>query len=1145
MKKILLLLSLFCLFYSTVSFATDGYGPLLVNQIESTFFDQGSVSPAKIDRYRLNVETAQNEIQKSLIDYYIHVGQKTPDEAIKKAKSTSLAQAYERLNEIIAKLKVAHGKEAYALGEAALHLGYAVRSEGRWMDYDEIAGYAKGIFKRYEVKKRNQSQSEASNLWNASESRFYSQPELMKMKANGADLSKLNPLGDSSYWTNINPQLQPMNATYLKQSGLYQDVGFAFPTDGSTLYFDEVKRSQSRPKFDVTWQNNGKKLKFKLKFLSETHSEVTSATLLSALGFNTDPSQRINNVKIRFKDGEKEIFHRDMESYYSFWEMQQAIVADGRDEQGDFIVLREALLEGRSENLVRVGAWSYTKNGHPETREVRALPVFMAWIANNDMKESGQNKTVLNKSAPLEKMFFVSGDLGWAFGNFLMPESISWFKWNVIKNIREDSVSFNYLTWHYSDLFQHTTWDDARWMIRLIASLSRSQIQAAVRAGEWDPRLENVLVEKLIARRNQLVKTFELDKEFSPLSFNDSVAPSDEAYDLDWKTSGGMAGGTAPASHSKLLSLVQSMSRPVFDYLGPSLMSIQTGLINAGLDRAAKPINEIRITGDDLAGLGLPFAAGIILRIHRSVVRNEQPRSMNERFLVHDQMVVGWTLGADIVNVGSSITYYRSFNLIYPVKNQSEGVFKAAYLPALLMPYAPGSLKLPNKHSILIEDYIEGRGSIKASTQTPIELNAGASLARVYLNRTLISDRADKKVDILFDNSHYTELSAKVSAALRVAFITMNFPFFDGSLRKGKIERELWTVPNDSLESRIRAKETLNLIALSMRTDTLPHLASRKEIDADFVMRKWGFNLFNLVTSLDVRTKSDIDETDSNTPGTVVQKVQIENISETMWRAPVLDIQERDTVKSFFIGIRGDSGELKDTVLGLNIRGWDSATTSQELRDDSVVLAQKASADPNFIIFSPSLHTNKDQWGAVVTLVDVLIYQDGMDKLLTISDEQWWAQFTRLTKIVPTSMRDDTQSATDKALLKNFKEFLAGLDQARKQNDLKKRAAVLTQTISSTAVTTSLTAGIKGDLVGVMLSQLPQESYYISAKISSPLYKQNIFPQEKPLVNRRGVLKFKDARLHDFSLNTISVIYNFFDSVIPVGSIVPSIDYGY
>ena len=1125
--------------------ASGGLGASMQTLVENTFFEGGRVSAQKIDAFKSDTDKAQLENEQWLVNYYVHVGQKSQEDALKKARSSSLLSAYERLDSILAQLRNASGTQAYDLGAAALHVGYAVRSEGRRMDYEEIAGYAKGVFKRYQVKRRNSSQSEASNLWNPKESRFYGTDELTRLKAEGADLSLLNPLGNGAYWTNVDVNQQTMDRTIQKSSGLYQGIDFEFPADGSTLQFDEVKRSQSRPKFDVTWMHNGKKRKFKFKFLSETHSEVTAATLLSALGFNTDPSRRINNVKVRFKDGEKVLFHRDMESYYSYWELQFGIVEDGRDEQGDFIVFKEALLEGRSEDLIRVGAWSYTKNGHPDAREVRALPVFMAWIANNDMKESGQNKSILRKNSSVDQVFFANGDLGWAFGSFAFPESVGWFKWNIIKDVRPDSVSFNYLTWLYSDLFQFTTWDDARWMIRLIARLSRDQIAGAVRAGQWDPSVEKVLIEKLIARRNQLVKVFELEKDFPAVSANESVAASDEVSDDALKFPDGSGGSGGSSRQDKILAVVQSMSKPFFEYLSPSLMSIQATLINSALDRAFKPVTEWRLTGDDLAGTGLPFAAGIILRVHRSVVRNEQPRNMNERYLVHDQLVIGWTLGTNIAQVGSSITYYRSFNLIYPVQRQSEGMYKTAYLPALLMPYAPGQIKLPQKYSILIEDYVEGRGTLSATGHAPVELNAGASLARVYLKRTLISDRADGKVEVLLDNSHYTELSAKVAAVLRVAFVSLKFPFFEGSIRKGSIDREVWSLPVQTAESRLRAREALSLIAATMRTDTLPQFASRKQIDADFLMRKWGFNLFSLVTTLDVRTKANIEESDSESPKDIVYKYQIENMTENLWKAPILDIQERDTAKTFFLGVKSPDGKYQDAILGLNIRQWDSSTSSQELYDDSVVLAQKVAGDPNFIVFSPRLHTNKDQWGSVVTMVDLLLYQAAMDKLLAISDEQWWSQFSLMTKIVPSQRRDDTRSATEVALVRNFQDFLAALSRARNTSDLNRRIEALTNAMAKTAVTTSLTTGFKGDLIGVLMSQLPEDSYFLSVKISSPLYSQNIFPTEKPLVNRRGVLKFKDARLHDFSLNTISVIYNFFDSVIPVGSTVPSLDFVY
>ena len=170
---------------------------------------------------------------------------------------------------------------------------------------------------------------------------------------------------------------------------------------------------------------------------------------------------------------------------------------------------------------------------------------------------------------------------------------------------------------------------------------------------------------------------------------------------------------------------------------------------------------------------------------------------------------------------------------------------------------------------------MEGRGTLKVSGYTPVTLEAGASLARVYLKRTLISDRADKRIDVLLDNSHYTELSAHVAAALQIAFVKLKFPFFQGALRKGTIDREVWSIPADAPEAKLRARSALNIIALTMRTDVLQGMAQRTKIDADFTTRKWGFNLFNLVRTLDSRSKYNIDETDSKSPHHVDSKYQI------------------------------------------------------------------------------------------------------------------------------------------------------------------------------------------------------------------------------------------------------------------------------
>ena len=60
------------------------------------------------------------------------------------------------------------------------------------------------------------------------------------------------------------------------------------------------------------------------------------------------------------------------------------------------------------------------------------------------------------------------------------------------------------------------TYADARWMTRQIAQLSRKQIVQAVSIGHWPRAAGELLTEKLIHRRNQLVEAFDLVGTPSP-----------------------------------------------------------------------------------------------------------------------------------------------------------------------------------------------------------------------------------------------------------------------------------------------------------------------------------------------------------------------------------------------------------------------------------------------------------------------------------------------------------------------------------------------------------------------------------------------------------------------------------------------------
>jgi hypothetical protein len=1116
---------------STAAMAENGFSPRIENQLEETFFEQGKVSIGKIDEYEKRSKILREEIIGNLIRYYEQVGGKTHEKAVEKALESDTAVGYDRMAELTKIMKKASPANAKKIGLSVLELGFALRSDGKWMDYEEIGGYAKGFSKNYLVKARNPKQEEAHNLFNFVAGRYYTQGELAQIKANGGDVSTLQPVGDGRFFNNTNIESFKITDTYNRNSKLYEGVDIPFPDDGVELEYLELRRSESRIKMDVNAVVNGKKVKYKFKIISESHSEPTAAALASALGYNTDPTRSIRMPKLYFNKVSKAEFLRDLEAYYGWWEPQWNVIKEGRDEKGDFIIFREGLLEAKPSDLNRIGSWSFNKNSSPDLREVRALSVFMGWTANSDMKEEGQTKLILKSNDTPESMFYALNDLGWGFGNFYYPETVGFFKWNPIKRVDEKGVSFNYMTWRWSDLFEGVTYDDARWIIRRMARLSRAQITDAVNLGKWDPKVAGILVEKLLARRNALVKAFGLEKEVKESAVDFLVAPSDEQFE-----------NQAPTKKNAPMSLPDFMKTPLASVIGPTLLAIESSLVNAAIKEVTKPIaKEFFFNGEDLWGIDAPFASGLILKVNRHVAKNAEPRSIMERYLVHDEITIGWVLGVGSIDVNGKAIYYRSFNLIYPVKEQRGGLYLPNYLANIFLPYAPGFIKLPSKYSMFVQDYIEGSGTMRVSTQGPINIGAQGTLSKVFLRRFLFGDRGDGVVHLMEDKTQWTRLSAQINAAL--AFI--KFPMIAASVEKGTIDREIWKINTKKAGSNERFFESVRNVVGMLDISPFADIAEKRRIKSDYITNRYGMNLFNLIFSSKSYRKDEITEYEGQDDKLTQKSLQIESISDEVWKAPIVNIQEEDVVRAFFLGVKDEKDSFSKPVLGLNVKLLDTQTFSKEFKDEYLDFVNKSVNDDYFIPFSPDLQTNKDQWGTLLTQFDFLLYENAIQKLLTISKDRLWQLFTEITGYPLGNFPSRTGDLLKDTMTNKFYGVVADLMSARGPIPRERMANKLVSAIQTAAVTTSMTSAVKGDLIGIIRRAVGDEDIFISAKIGAPIYAENILPEGKPLVNRIGVLKYRDPKLHNFSMGGVSDIFNFFDSIIPEDGQAPSTDYPY
>ena len=53
----------------------------------------------------------------------------------------------------------------------------------------------------------------------------------------------------------------------------------------------------------------------------------------------------------------KRIFLRDFAEYFQLFDIKHSVKYEGRDEKGEFIVFKNALLETRQDDILRIGPW--------------------------------------------------------------------------------------------------------------------------------------------------------------------------------------------------------------------------------------------------------------------------------------------------------------------------------------------------------------------------------------------------------------------------------------------------------------------------------------------------------------------------------------------------------------------------------------------------------------------------------------------------------------------------------------------------------------------------------------------------------------------------------------------------------------------
>jgi len=651
------------------------------------------------------------------------------------------------------------------------------------------------------------AKQEAANLVDRDTGAFLGTDDIAVRIGRGEDLSLFDPPPETVFWRAI-PDVGGVDIEgHYFGGGIPVQAGEVSvfpPEDGARVDFRKVHLTQSKPKLDVTWRSPDCLAKkksaqrdctrsYKLKFGMETHADPTANALLAAMGYNADIALHLKNLRIDLGDFpyaelEKQwIAYFDQQRLHTYIPLETVLLPGaegrGRDEQGAYVVFQEAVAEYKPKAIERIGMWPFGEGIASTSREARGLQLFNVWIANADMKDEENNKLSLRPGPDGElDVYLTQQDIGHAFG-LVLPERVNAYPWEAFESSPWSRAfgwlrgrrEINYMNLQQAGLEWIATWADSKWMARRIAQFSREQIAAAVALGRWPAGVGPLYVEKLINRRNQIVRVFGLEAEYGLLPVDRSLTTADGSV-----VDGELVQGTFPdESPIRYDGHHPDIFGPVFRLFGDGITEVaQVGI---GSVDEIDP-GTFRLTGE------WRIAPQLVLKLSRRVLANPEPQGRFDQHVVADTLRLGFRLGFGNTGFAEG-GWAQTLSLAYPVATRREGIHAPSHLLPLMWGRDLDDRALPARHVLARERAWRVGASVRSSED--IEVTAGADLshARVFADRTVI-DRRERIPVVYHDEPRYWDTRAQAFARLGV----VDIPFVKLDRRQGRVEGRAWAL---------------------------------------------------------------------------------------------------------------------------------------------------------------------------------------------------------------------------------------------------------------------------------------------------------------------------------------------------------------
>jgi hypothetical protein len=291
------------------------------------------------------------------------------------------------------------------------------------------------------------------------EGRPLDRDEGISLMSRGIDLSRLDPIPNDIWDPKLSLEIVQNDSVHN-----YPNQDPAYPT---TVSFDSpLPSSQGLFRSRVLVEDRAGLHPFQLMMGLTSHTSLARSALLRRLGYPVPTPKYYSQLTVRFKDLSGRNAFLDSLSDGTLTARKRWIVY--LPETTPEVTLQDVVLEP-AQIEIPMYHWGVIPAAHLKGRRaVRALIVPLVLLD--------------------------------------VQESINLFSFELGKVFNEAVL----LTHPYADSFAETTFQDAQWIARRIASLSRTDWEEIVKAGKYPPDISALITEKVIARRNHMIELFNL-----------------------------------------------------------------------------------------------------------------------------------------------------------------------------------------------------------------------------------------------------------------------------------------------------------------------------------------------------------------------------------------------------------------------------------------------------------------------------------------------------------------------------------------------------------------------------------------------------------------------------------------------------------